>query len=159
MSRRSPTPDRPRRSGWTIDTLREHVEALLGEKDLRDQQRYDSQVKALEAALTAQQEAVRAAMAAAERAGEKVEIASEKRFDQVNEFRQLVQDIIASLMPRAEAEQRLTGLAEKVEELKLAVGKGAARGAGLAAGWGYLLGAVGLAAAIITAVLAIATHG
>jgi len=52
-------------SGWTIDTLKEHFEALLAEKD-----------KALIAALVAVKEENR-----------KTEVGAEKRFDLLNELR------------------------------------------------------------------------
>lgn len=52
-------------SGWTVDTLKYYIEALLTEKD-----------KALEAALVAVQEENR-----------KTELGAEKRFDLLNELR------------------------------------------------------------------------
>jgi hypothetical protein len=39
-------------------TLREHFEALLREKDLRDQQRFDAQERAVSAAMAANKELV-----------------------------------------------------------------------------------------------------
>jgi hypothetical protein len=134
-------------------TLREYVEALLTAKDVKDQQRYDAQTKALDAALLAQQTAVQAALTAAEKAVTKAEVAAEKRFDAVNEFRQAYQDIIREQMPRAEAEQRLAGLAEKVDDLKVSRSLGLGRVAGASALWGYLVGAVGAAAAIVAIVV------
>lgn len=53
-------------SGWTVDTLKEHFEALLAEKD-----------KALVAALVAVKDE-----------GRKTEVSAEKRFDLLNELRQ-----------------------------------------------------------------------
>lgn len=81
---------------WSLDTLREHLQALLVEADKRNQQRFDGQEKAVSAALQAAKEAVT-----------KAETAAEKRFDSVNEFRQQLSDQAASFMPRREAEQRL----------------------------------------------------
>jgi hypothetical protein len=79
-------------------TLQDHLQALLAEKDLRDQQRYDAQTKAVETAMAAQQTAMRAAldaadratdraMAAAEKAVTKAELAADKRFELLNELR------------------------------------------------------------------------
>jgi hypothetical protein len=133
--------------------LRDHVLALFAEKDLRDQQRYDAQTKALDAALLAQQTAVGAALTAAEKAVTKAEVAAEKRFDSVNEFRQAYQDIIREQMPRAEAEQRLSAMAEKIEDLKLSRSAGLGRVAGASALWGYVVGAVGVAAAVVAIVV------
>lgn len=82
--------------GWTLETLKEHLQALMTEGDRRNQQRFDGQEKAVAAALQAAKEAVT-----------KAETAAEKRFDSVNEFRQQLSDQAASFMPRREAEQRL----------------------------------------------------
>jgi hypothetical protein len=56
--------------------------------------------------------------------------------------------VVREQMPRAEAEQRLTAMGEKVDELKQLAMQGAGRSAGLSAGWGYLLGAVGFVGAV-----------
>jgi len=122
----------------TSVSLRDHVDAVLQKNadrneevfkqiDLRYQQRYDAQIKAVEAAFLAQQTAMQAALLAAEKAVQtalqaaekavtKAEIAAEKRFDSVNEFREAYKDIIALQMPRAEAEQRLASLATASEQ-------------------------------------------
>ncbi len=139
--------------------LKEHFEALLTAKDLKDQQRYDAQTDAvktallaqqtaMQAALVAQQTAVQAAQAAAEKAVNKAEVAAEKRFDAVNEFRGAYQDIIAQQMPRAEAEQRLLQLSDKIDDLK-----GSSRG-----GINALLGWLFAAAAIVVAVISLVTR-
>lgn len=98
-----------------------HIEALLAEMDRRYQQQFD----------------------AAEKAVVKAEVAMEKRFDALNEFRLAYQDLIANKMSRAEAEQRLNALAEKIDDLK-----GSSR-AGAASLWAWLVGAAGLAATVI----------
>lgn len=79
-------------------SILDHVRALLAEKDLRDQQRYDAQTKAVETAMAAQQTAMRAALDAADKfnamilsaqkeAVTKAEVAADKRFDLLNELR------------------------------------------------------------------------
>lgn len=83
-------------TGWTLETLKEHIQVLMTEADRRNQQRFEGQEKAVSAALQAQKEAVT-----------KAEVAAEKRFESVNEFRQQLSDQAASFMPRREAEQRL----------------------------------------------------
>lgn len=83
-------------TGWTLETLKEHIQVLMTEADRRNQQRFEGQEKAVSAALQAQKEAVT-----------KAETAAEKRFESVNEFRQQLSDQAASFMPRREAEQRL----------------------------------------------------
>jgi hypothetical protein len=109
--------------------LKELIEAKLA--DMRDllQERYATQTKALDAAFLAQQAAVAtsfdasekamaAALLAAKEAVEKANLANEKRFDSVNEFRAQLNDMIGTLLPRAEAEVRFTGLDSKVADNK-----------------------------------------
>lgn len=137
------------------------VTAVLAEMDLRNQQRYDSQTKAVDSAFIAQQTAMQAALAAADRAVttamlaaekavSKAEAAAEKRFDSVNEFRAAYQDIIGAQMPRAEAEQRLSALSEKIDDLKSVTATAGGRTAGAGALWGYLAGAVGVMVALVS---------
>ena len=144
------------------------VNAILRETDLRYQQRYDAQTKALDAAFLAQQtamqtalqaaeKAVQTALLAAEKAVAKAETAAEKRFDAVNEFRAAYNDIINAQLPRNEADARFNALAEKLEDLKksititsTAVSSQAAHSAGISDGWKILVGFVGLLATVGT---------
>ncbi len=114
-------------------SLREHIMALLTEMDRR-----------FDAAISAQDKAVQIAMIASEKAVVKAEIAAEKRFEAGNEFRGQLSDQAATFMPRVEAEQRLSALAEKIVDLT-----GSSK-AGAAALWGYILGGVGVIALIAT---------
>jgi hypothetical protein len=144
-------------------SIRDHFEALLAEKDRRDQQRFEAQKEALaaaflaqqaavQAALLAQEKAVQAAQTAADRATNKAEIATEKRIEGLNELRGIVQDVGSLQMPRSEAEQRLRALAEKVDEIKLAVGTGAGSKAGATAILSYLIAVAAVVVAIISLV-------
>src|SRR5579859_2930678 len=83
----------------------------------------------------AQEKAVNAALAAADRAVNKAEIASEKRFDAVNEFRAALADSARLLMPRAESEQSTKILAGKIDTLETRVNAREDRGAGESQGW------------------------
>ena len=89
-------------------------------------ERYATQVKAVDAAFIAQQtamqtallaaeKAVQTALTAAEKAVVKAETAAEKRFDAVNEFRGAYQDIISQQLPRVEADSRFKSLSEKLD--------------------------------------------
>jgi 23S rRNA pseudoU1915 N3-methylase RlmH len=129
-------------SGWTTDTLHATVQqrftdlqaqmdrrAKEGHRTITDMrtlldERYATQVKAVDAAFAAQQLATHAALAAAERAVatallsaekavDKAEAAANKRFEGVNEFRGQLSDQANTFMPRSEAEQRINALAEK----------------------------------------------
>jgi hypothetical protein len=92
--------------GWTIETLREHFDVVLGANDRRYEQRFKDSQTAVDAALNAAKEAVL-----------KAEMASEKRFEGVNEFRQTLADQQRTLMPRAEAELRMGAIEARLESI------------------------------------------
>jgi multidrug efflux pump subunit AcrA (membrane-fusion protein) len=148
--------------GWTLETLYEHFTALTAEQDLRHQQRYDAQIKALDAALLAAEKAVDAALKAAEKAVTKAEIAAEKRFESVNEFRGTLADQAAQLMSRTEVtallaavDARLAAMSEKIDANTLRVEKMASAGGGMKEGWQLLVGAVALIATVVGLYLAL----
>lgn len=113
-------------------SLREHILALLVEMDRR-----------FDAAMAAQDKAVQIAMVASEKAVVKAETAAERRFESVNEFRGQLADQAATFMPRAEAEQRLSALGEKIDDLK-----GSSK-AGASALWGWIASGAVLVVAIV----------
>jgi len=118
---------------WTAEQVRELCE-----------QRFESQDRAVAAALAAQEKAVTAALGAAERAVLKAEAAADKRFDAVNEFRATLSDQARLLMPRGEAQAELKNLREKIETLTAKMEAMGGKSAGFSAGWLILLGAVAL---------------
>jgi hypothetical protein len=138
-----------------LDHRFDAVYKAMAEADLRYQQRFDQQQKALEAALAAAKEAVATALTAAEKATTKAEVASERRFESVNEFRGQLADQAANLMPRSEAEARFVALSEKVDELKNYQAATVGSSAGKQQYWGWLLGAIGGAATLISIVVVI----
>lgn len=102
-------------SGWTVDTLREH----LG-------QRITDQAAALSRRMDDADKAISAALVSAEKAVVKAEAAAEKRFEGVNEFRRALADQTATFLPRAEystahkaLEDRLAVNAERLTALEL----------------------------------------
>src|SRR4029077_7149376 len=112
-----------------MDTRFTAMQTLMDEHDLRYQQRFAASQEALTAALNAQKEAIAAALLAADRAVNKAEIAREKRFEGVHEFRQQLADQAATFMPRAEAEIRLSSLGEKLDQNTNQLSGGAGRSA------------------------------
>lgn len=140
-------------SGWTTDTLHGHLLAMLREKDLRDNQRFEAQQLALRDALSAQEKAVTAALIAAERAVNKAEAAQEKRNEATNEFRGQLSDQAANLMPRREAQVLIDALAEKVTIMQRRVNETGGRAAGLNDAWGYLIGVAGIIAAVVALIV------
>jgi uncharacterized membrane protein YidH (DUF202 family) len=118
-------------SGWTTDTLKAHFD------DLR---RTDQGV--IEQRFKAAEERTTLALTAADRAVVKAETATEKRFDAVNEFRATLADQASRLMPRAEVEQIVKGMSEKIDDLR------GTRRTGYAS-----IGALVVGAAVVLAVL------
>lgn len=143
-----------------IEHLRELMEGRLDaqkasadEVIIRNQQRFDAQTKALEAALLAQQAAVQAAMTASEKAIAKSEVSSEKRFDQLAEAQRTVHAMISDTMPRREAEARIEALVLKIDDLKSYASTTQGRDTGISSSWAFLAGGIGLLAAIVSVVI------
>jgi hypothetical protein len=116
--------------GLAIDAAAKFAQAALDATDLRTQQRFDGQEKALDIALeTAKAEfvyhvdSVRAetkiASDAANKAIEKAEMATEKRFEGVNEFRHALDDQTKTFIPRVEAEAAANRNAERTQALTI----------------------------------------
>jgi hypothetical protein len=117
--------------------------AILNERSLANNQRFEAQEKAVAAALAAAKEAVT-----------KAEVAAEKRFDAVNEFRSTLKDQQATLMPRQEAVALLKALEEKVLANDARINQVVNRWEGASWLWGLILGGGGLAMGILGAIFA-----
>lgn len=128
-----------RRSGWTIDTLRKHVLTLLRQKDLRDEQRFQ-----------AQNQAINAALLAAKEAAARAETANDRRFDSVNEFRAALDDKTRSQVSSDRFESVVDAFNARLRELAARVDKTEGKSTGLNAGWSILVAAVLLAIAVIS---------
>lgn len=114
-------------SGWTVDTLKEHVDSMMAEKDKRDEQRFIAQKEAIG----------------------KVETATEKRFESVNEFRAQLSDQTRTLLPRTEFEAIKKAFDEKIETLKTSDTSRRAKNDGISATWGIISILIGIVIAII----------
>lgn len=77
---------------------------------------FDAQQLAMKTAFDAADKAVQAALQAAKEATVKAEMAADKRFDAVNEFREQQADIIARFLLRAEYDASHKALVEKTDE-------------------------------------------
>lgn len=136
-------------------SLRDFLLALTDAADRRYEQRFRDQERAVDAALDAAAKAV-----------DKAELASEKRFDAVNEFRAQQADLIAGFLPRPEYLAQHHALEDKVvafeERLNVSLARvhsrldmSEGRSSGIAAGWGYLVAAVSAVGVIVAIVYAI----
>jgi hypothetical protein len=94
-------------SDWTVRTLREYILALLSEKDKQNEQRFQ-----------AQEAAVQSALLASERAATKSEAASEKRFENTNEWRQVVTDRDQLFARTTEMSVKFQNLEDKIAGLQ-----------------------------------------
>lgn len=130
-------------SGWTVDTLHSHWEY-----------RHADLIRLLDERKESQEIAVKAAIDAAEKAVAKAELATEKRFESVNEFRAQLTDQAATFVSRIEAQSEQRRLTEKLTELTRRVDKTEGHGAGISAAWVYALGAIAAIGTLVSIYLA-----
>ncbi len=124
---------------WTLDTLRLYLLGRIEDNDRFYTQRMDSQVAAVASAL----EAAKAAVA-------KAEMAAERRFESVNEFRSTLSDQQRNLMPRAEVAVLIASLDEKIRGAQRIIEALQAERAGVKGGWALAVGAVSFVVLLIT---------
>lgn len=129
---------------WTVDSLHEHLASLFAERDLRYEQRFAAQERAVAAALESAKEAVL-----------KAERAAERRFESMNEFRGVLTDQASTFVTRAESEQLHHSLQDKVDLVISRLDRLEGRTSGISAGWVLIGQAVSLLGAVIATVLAL----
>jgi len=118
---------------WNVETLLTHLQALRAADDQRYGQRFDDQKIAVDAALSAAKEAVI-----------KAEMAAEKRFESVNEFRSTLADQQRTLIPRAEFQITVTGMERELAALKTEMDRLHNERLGVISWVGSAAGAIGL---------------
>lgn len=116
----------------------------------------DAKLANLSTKIDAQAAQVGLALAAADKAVTKAEIATEKRFESVNEFRQTLSDQTKTFIARVEFEVVRDSHAGQITELASRLDKLEGKGIGLNAGWVYLVGGLTVAAALVGLVMAFA---
>jgi hypothetical protein len=92
------------------ELMQTKLEAVGKISDERDR-RYEDRFEAIEEKTTL-------ALNASDKAVTKAELATEKRFEGVNEFRGSLTDLTSTMMPRSEASARFEALDNKNEDLK-----------------------------------------
>ena len=107
-------------SGWTTDTLHSHLLSLMNERDRRYEQRFASAEQAVHVALAQ----------------------TETRFENVNEWRGTVSDLLANAMPRPEADSRASSTDEKINALQSRLDRIEGKGLGVNAVWAVLVAVV-----------------
>jgi len=156
-----------------IEHLRRLVDTQLTAMDLRYQQRFDASAAAIAAALEAQEKAVAKAETANEKRFESVNEfrqalsdqtktfisrpefnaerdANEKRFEMFAEFRLALADATKTYVTRTEFEASRSGDDKRIQEMFQRIDRSEGRGAGLNAGWVYLLGALAAMGTIVS---------
>lgn len=138
-------------SGWNIDTLKEHLTALINSNDRRYQESFATSKEAVAAALAAQKELTNAAFASSEKAIVKAEEAQRDYNVRSNEFRGQLDDQAQTLMPRTETNVLMQGVNEKVTDhakvIEILSGRITAiesRGDGKSQMWQYVIAAFGI---------------
>jgi len=126
-------------SGWTTDTLHRWVIDKLGDHALLDDQRFASLEATIKVAVNSAKEAV-----------DKAEKASEKRLDGLNELRGAMTDQSAAYITRETVSAMTTALSARLDLIKERQDRMEGRGSGLQQGWGYIVGAVGLALGLVS---------
>jgi hypothetical protein len=150
-------------SGWTVKTLKEYLLRLLEEHDQRHERSKveakelrDSQRNEINIAIQGVEKLLAAAIDANREAVTKVEIANEKRFEGVNEFRGQLSDQQSHFVTRVELDGIKQGVAKQFElfgtqlrDLQDRMNRDQGKGVGLNAGWQYLIAVIAAAGAML----------
>jgi urease accessory protein UreF len=99
-------------------SLREYFDVRVDALDKAMAARFEEQDKAVAAALASAEKAVVAALAAADRAVSKAETATEKRFENSNEWRNTVETLQRTYTPRTEVAQTVKSIEDKLAVLQ-----------------------------------------
>lgn len=153
------TPPESDRAREPLPASIHRVMDLMDANDRRYGERFLAGERAIELGLKAQQDlvsaafqssekAVRAALEAADRATAKAEIAAEKRFESINEFRGTLADQQRMLITREEANLRFTAAEQRIAMLERRLESAHSERVGALGGWGYAVGVVGLVLAL-----------
>ncbi len=106
-----------KRHQWEI-SIRDYLEQLINERDRLYDIRFRAAETAVTAALSAQEKATASAFSASEKAVLKAEDAQKDYNQRSNEFRGQLDDQAKTLMPRAEVQQIMKSVEEKLDGLK-----------------------------------------
>ncbi len=126
-------------SGWTVDTLFKWVVDTMALRAKLSDQRF-----------TAMESMIKSEMMSAKEAVVKAENAANDRFKSLNELRGAMSDQSTRFMPRETMEALITGLTSRLDLIKERQDRMEGRGSGLHQGWGYIVGAIGVAAALFS---------
>lgn len=157
---------RPER-GWTIETLGRFLEQRLDDNDRRVSQRFDDNAKLYErwfhdaeanalATAISLKDSMIASLAAAKEAVDKAEVANNKRFDAVNEFRAALSDLTGQKISRTEVDGKFSAVEERIARNATRLDRIEAKGAGMSALWVLIVGGIVAIAAIADVLVRVA---
>jgi uncharacterized protein YfaS (alpha-2-macroglobulin family) len=130
---------------WSVETLKEHLDARISDLKTHVDQRFVDQEKAVSAALAAAEKAVVAALASAEKAIDKAEVNSEKWRANANEWRAAMGDREIKFAMRAEVASEVKALEATIGSLEKSRDQGTGGRGALEAGRLWILAAVTIA--------------
>jgi len=119
-------------SGWTTDTLHLFIQHQINDLRTMLNERYVTQTKAIASEFASQRVAMQTNLVAAERAVAtallnvekavgKAEIAADKRFDSMNEFREQLNNQAGTFVTRTESDAAINRNTERIQALEGAV--------------------------------------
>jgi hypothetical protein len=132
-------------SAWTPDTLR----VLMHSEFDTIRAQISALDRLTEARSRAQDEKVTLALASAQTAVTKAEVATERRFEGVNEFRSTLSDQAREFVTRREFEQLRDASNERIREMQTRLDKTEGRSGGLQSGYGFLVAGIGAVVLIV----------
>jgi hypothetical protein len=144
----------------------DYVAKLVQEMELHHRQQCEQRTEALDRLIDAKfvtlQTVIDAharnavlALAAADKAVSKAELATEKRFESVNEFRATLSDQTRTFVSRIEFDAVREATATRIVDLSSRLDKTDGKSVGLNTGWVYLLGVVAVAGTLASIALAV----
>lgn len=158
-------------SPWTVDSLKEHIGAVIASVYQWAGERFLAHETLHNERFTAQEKAIKLALDAVERESQEREKAIEKSEGNIKDQLANVESAldrltnqVTILMPRSEAEQRISQNTIKIDSLdarqredttiinsRLDLTQGSSTG--LDKAWGYIIGAIGLAGTVIAIII------
>ena len=97
-------------------------------------------------------------LASSDKAISKAEVATEKRFESVNEFRQTLSDQTKTFISKVEFEALRDTTGSRIADLSSRLDKIEGKAVGLNAGWIYLLGGLSALGTVVSVIVAIFLH-
>jgi len=143
----------PTKSNWNFETLFAYFTDLSNERERRTDERFAALKEATTLALAATEKGTQLALAAAKEETQKAEIATEKRFEGVNEFRAALADAQQNFADRSQTDFRLSAIEKRIEKTEDSILTTGGRTQGIGAYTGIIFQVLTLVVSIAAIVL------